>query len=80
MARTRRSISIDDKIEKAQADVVRIKARYDRAVEVLQQLMEKKTALQNEALIEAFADSGKSYDEIMAFLKSNPKRTKEIET
>jgi hypothetical protein len=80
MARTRRSISIDDKIEKAQADVVRIKGRYDRAVDELQQLMEKKTALQNEALIEAFTGSGKSYDEIMAFLKSNPKRTKEIET
>jgi hypothetical protein len=71
MARTRQTISVENKIEKAQADVVRTKAKYDAAIDRLKQLMEKKSAMQKDALMNAIALSDKTYDEIMGFLKGD---------
>ena len=62
-------ISIDEKIERAQEDVTRAKKKYDAAVEELEKLMTKKKDLQRRELIQAFESSGKSYDEIMKFLR-----------
>jgi len=69
MAKTRRGINLDDKIESAQNKVVRTKAKYDAAVAELKQLMEKRDAMRKDALLKAFASSEKSYDEVLAFLK-----------
>jgi hypothetical protein len=69
MARARRNIGLDEKIESAQDKVVRTKAKYDEAVSQLKLLMEKREALRKDALLKAFASSSKSYDEILAFLK-----------
>ncbi|MBQ6389673.1 MAG: ErpK protein [Mogibacterium sp.] len=63
-------ISIDEKIERAKEDVTRAKKKYDAAVEALEKLMTKKKEMQQKELLQAFADSGKSYDEIMQFLKA----------
>jgi hypothetical protein len=71
MARTRHIMSINDKIEKAQADVVRTKAKHDASIDRLKQLMEKKAAMQKDALMNAIARSDKTYDEIMGFLKGD---------
>jgi hypothetical protein len=71
MARTRTQISIDDKIEKAQDKVVRAKTKYDAAVDELKQLMEKREAMRNDALMSAIVGSDKSYEEILAFLKGS---------
>ena len=67
----RRSISLEEKIEKAQASVASAKAKYDVAVNELEKLLSKKREMQSKELLKAFADSDKSYDEIMAFLKSS---------
>ena len=67
----RRSISLEEKIEKAQASVASAKAKYDVAVDELEKLLSKKREMQSKELLKAFADSDKSYDEIMAFLKSS---------
>ena len=63
MARTRRTIPLDEKIEKAHA-----------AVEELNKLQKKKLELQKQELLKAIEESAKSYEEIMAFLvgDSNP--------
>jgi hypothetical protein len=66
----RRKASIDDKIGNAQEKVVRAKAKYDAAVAELKQLMEKKDSMMRDALMVAVADSGKSHEEILAFLKT----------
>ncbi len=66
-----RSISLEEKIKKAQASVASAKAKYDVAVEELEKLLSKKREMQSKELLKAFADSDKSYDEIMAFLKSS---------
>jgi len=69
----RRTIPIDEKIEKAQEDVVRAKERYDKALENLKLLMEKKDEQKKEELISVIDDCGISYDEIIKMLKTKSK-------
>ena len=71
MPRKRRTISLDEKIEKVQAAVFQAKDRYDAAVEELNKLQKKKLELQKQELLKAIEESPKSYDEIMAFLAGN---------
>ena len=74
----RRTMSLAEKIERAQAVVAVTKAKYDAAVEELEKLLSRKRELESKELLKAFAESDKSYDEIMAFLKSS-KGKKDIE-
>lgn len=74
MARTRRKISIDEKIGTAQEKVFRLKEQYDVAVSELNQLLKKKEELKKAELIEALEASRKSYDEILAFLQEGTEK------
>ena len=71
MARTRKTISLDEKIEKAQEAVEKTKARYDAAVKELRDLLEKKDAQRKQELLKAVENSPRSLDEIMTFLKGD---------
>ncbi len=71
MARTRKTISIDEKIEKAKETFERAKTKYDIAAKELEELQEKKRAIQRNELIKAVEKSGKSYVEVIAFLESS---------
>jgi len=68
MARAKQRASVEGKIEMAQDKVVRAKERYDSAALELKRLMEKKEAMMKGELMDAFAKSDKSYDEILEFL------------
>ena len=68
MARTRKTITLDEKIEKAQAVVFQRKDKYDEAVEELNKLLQKKQELQKQELLKAIETSPRTYEEIMAFL------------
>lgn len=68
MARTRTTISIDDKIEQQKLVVSKYKDKYDAAVEELEKLMRKRDELRNKELLNAFASSKRSFDEVMRFL------------
>jgi len=70
MARTRRTISVDEKIADAQEQVVKAKARYDKAAAELRRLIEKRDAMRRDELWEAVGASGKSYDDILAMVRS----------
>lgn len=70
MARTRKTISIDEKIENAKENFEKAKTRYDDAAKELEDLMAKQKAIQKNELIKAVEKSGKIYAEIMAFLES----------
>ena len=59
---------MEEKIEKAQQKVIRTKAAYDNAVDELQVLLDKQTALQTQELIKAVANSDKSCKEILQFI------------
>jgi len=65
MARTKTMASIDAKIEKAQTTVEKTKARYDATIAEL----EKKN-LQAKELITAIEKSGKTYEDVLSFVKS----------
>lgn len=64
----RRSISIDEKIKKQKEEVVTAKDKYDAAVNELNILIKKKQELQGKELLNAFVNSEKSLDEILAFM------------
>ena len=72
MARTRRTISLDEKIEKAHEVVFQTKDKYDAAVEELNKLLQKKQELQRKELLKAIETSPRSYDEIIKFLAGEP--------
>ena len=68
MARTRRTITLDEKIEKAEAKVFRTKDMHDAAVAELNALLKEKKELQSKELMKAIERSSRSFEEIMAFL------------
>lgn len=69
----RRTISIDQKIEKAQETVARAKDRYDSALEELKLLMDKKDEQKKAELIAVIDECGMSYDEIIKLVKAKSK-------
>ena len=70
MATRKYTASIDDKIAKAEENVVRTKAKYTEAVKILEELMAKKKAMQTEELMKIFENSNRSYEEVVEFLTS----------
>ena len=64
----RRSISIDEKIKKQKDVVATSKDKYEAALNELNLLIKKKQDLQGKELINAFVNSDKSLDEILAFI------------
>lgn len=68
MPRTRRIISIDEKIVQAEADVEKLTERLNKAKENLEALKQKKDEQRKQEVMDAIDESGKSIDEILAFL------------
>lgn len=64
----RRKISIDDKIEQQKLVVSKAKDRYEAELEQLNQLMKKRDELRNKELLQAIAQSNRSFEEIVDFL------------
>jgi len=64
----KRSISIDEKIKKQKALVATAKDKYDTALNELNILIKKKQDLQGKELLNAFVNSDKSLDAILAFM------------
>lgn len=71
MARTIGLDSLEQKIEKAQNEVVKTKQKYDAAVAALGDLMDKRDAFKRDELVSAIMKSNKSYDEILRFIQEN---------
>ena len=71
MARTKQTVSIDEKIMDAQETVEKTKQKYDAAVKELRNLMEKKEALKKQELFKAIENSHKTHDEILKFLMTD---------
>ena len=53
MARTRKTISIDEKIAQAKENFEKAKAKYDNAAKELEDLQEKQRSIQRNELIKA---------------------------
>lgn len=70
MAREINAELLDAKIEKAQEDLVKARHRYDAAAATLKDLLDKRDALRQKKLMDAIAQSGRSYEEILQYLQS----------
>ena len=73
MARTRKTSkeALEEKIEKAEEDVITAKKKYDEATANLKQLLDKRDSLRKEELIAAVTKSSSYYEEILAFLEAD---------
>ena len=72
MARPRKTSreALEEKIEKAEADVIVAKKKYDQATANLKELLDKRDAIRKEEILSAVVKSGRSYEEIMNFLNA----------
>ena len=77
MPRPRKRLTTAEKIEQAEAVVIKRKAEYDEAVAVLKELREKERKENQEALLKAVASSKWSYEKIMEFIQSDPEEADE---
>ena len=66
----RRIITLEEKIEKAQAAVVAAKAKYDAALDELEKLVEKRKQLDDKKVLEAYHAGNKTADEIIRYIQS----------
>ena len=69
MARPRKNISIQDAIMKQEEVVAKAKEKYETEINKLKELYAKREEEKKEELFEAVEKSGKSYEEIMAYLR-----------
>ena len=71
MPRTRKTISIDDKINEQKQVVSRAKAKYESALTELNDLMKERDEIRNKQLLEAITSSNRSFEEILEFIKDH---------
>ena len=64
--------AIEAKIEKAKEKVIRTEKAHTAAVNELKDLMDARDALRQDAILKLLINSKRSYEEIEAFLKSEP--------
>ena len=67
----RRNIPIEEKIETQKELVSKAKDRYEAELDKLEKLMRKRDELRSKELMEAFANSERSFEEVMRFLSGN---------
>lgn len=70
----RRTITLDEKIHRAEAAVTAAKAKYDAALDELEKLVTKRKQQDDKKVLEAYHSSDKTADEIIAFIQSSHKR------
>ena len=62
--------TLEQKIQKAQEKVSRTAAAHEKAVDELQILLDKRDAKRKDEVWEAIVNSSRSYEEILAMIKS----------
>ena len=67
----RRNIPIEEKIETQKELVSKAKDRYEAELDKLEKLMRKRDELRSKELMEAFANSERSFEAVMRFLSGN---------
>ncbi|MBR3245379.1 MAG: hypothetical protein IKF90_22230 [Parasporobacterium sp.] len=71
MARARRVVTLDEKIDKAQAEVAEAKAKLDKKIDVLEKLLTKRKEMESKELLKAFAESERTLEEVLEFLRED---------
>lgn len=71
----RRSISLDEKIEKAEAAMLAAKAKYDKALDEMEKLVTKRKQLDDKKVLDAYHAGNKTAQEIIEFIQSDRAET-----
>lgn len=81
MVMARRTITLDEKIRRAEGVVASAKAKYDAALDELEKLVTKRKELDDKKVLEAYHAGGKTADEVIEFIRSAAKKqTKKDDT
>ena len=67
----RRTITLEEKIEKAEAEVAATKRRHDAAVDKLAKLVAKQRERDDKKVLAAYHAGDKTADEIVSFIRGN---------
>lgn len=65
--------TLDKKIEKQKAKLARAKEKYETEKDALMTLLKQQEELKQKELLEAIVQSGRTYEEVMAFVKGKKK-------
>lgn len=66
----RQVVTLDEKIEKAEAAVISAKAKYDKALDEMEKLVTKRKQQDDKKVLDAYHAGNKSAEEIIAFIQS----------
>ena len=69
MARTISKDTLEQKISKLETAISKIRQQYDQLTKELKELLDKQKAMQSEELMKAIADSSRSYEDILRYIK-----------
>ena len=72
MPRAKNKPTLEEQIKAAEEKVIKAKKPYDKAIAELSALLDQRSKNREEELLEAFASSKRSFDEIMEFLRGAP--------
>ena len=70
----RRTISLDEKISKAEAAVIVAKEKYEAALDEMEKLVAKRKQMDDKRLLEAYHAGDKTADEIIAFIQDQTQK------
>ena len=70
MARTISKDTLEQKISKLETAISKNRQQYDQLTKELKELLDKQKAMQSEELMKAIADSSRSYEDILRYIKS----------
>lgn len=69
MARTIRKDTLEQKISKLETAIRKNRQQYDQLTKELKELLDKQKAMRSEELMKAIADSSRSYEDILRYIK-----------
>lgn len=69
MARTISKDTLEKKISKLETAISKNRQQYDQLTKELKELLDKQKAMQCEELMKAIADSSRSYEDILQYIK-----------
>lgn len=74
MTKGRRISDLEKKISKKQEKLMSLKDQYDAVAKEIEELLKSKKEAEKLDMIDAFEKSGRSYEEMMEFMKTAPVR------
>lgn len=69
MARKKSTETLDVEITQIKSDMSKLQDRYNKLADKLKDLEDQKRRIEADAIMDAYLKSGRSFDEIMTFLK-----------